>query len=206
MSSKKRSSKDMVGNEDGSPPMKRQRQSCAPTEGIISLNVGGTTFVTMRSTLLNISESYFARRFGGQYDEAPTVNGHFFIDRDPTHFRFVLQYLRDQRVDLPDGLDTLKQLLTESMFFGMDGLAHAIKLKMKQIVGENKKRNDSHQALLDGIASEVKRKVDRNKTMSVISSGFAVVMGMYNQQQGGRIEEELNEVKELFMMLSHNEN
>lgn len=48
-----------------------------------------------------------------------------FIDRDGTHFRHVLNYLRGA-VSLPTSEATLRELLFEADYYGLDGLMAAI--------------------------------------------------------------------------------
>ena len=68
---------------------------------IIRLNVGGVVFATTRGTLQNGADSFFTALVNDAhthaYDEA---SGAIFIDRDPTHFRHVLNYLREGAVPL----------------------------------------------------------------------------------------------------------
>ncbi len=65
-------------------------------------------------------ESMLARMFSGQFrieEKVPT-----FIDRDGTHFPFILNFLRDGRVDLPDDDLTKRQLVQEARFYGLPKL------------------------------------------------------------------------------------
>ena len=61
-----------------------------------------------------------ARMFSGQFlieEKVPT-----FIDRDGTHFPFILNFLRDGRVDLPVDDLTKRQLVQEARFYGLPKL------------------------------------------------------------------------------------
>jgi len=65
-------------------------------------------------------ESMLARMFSGQFlieEKVPT-----FIDRDGTHFPFILNFLRDGGVDLPDDDLTKRQLVQEARFYGLPEL------------------------------------------------------------------------------------
>ncbi|VDO30131.1 unnamed protein product [Heligmosomoides polygyrus] len=68
----------------------------------VVLNVGGTKFYTSETTLrspLVVDGSYLST--------LDLSKGEIFIDRDPTVFGYVLNYLRDGRVIFPDdGLTT----------------------------------------------------------------------------------------------------
>jgi hypothetical protein len=63
----------------------------------VELNVGGSRFTTTVSTLTRDADSFFAKMFSGRFelkrDSAGSLTA--FIDRDGTHFRHVLNYLRD---------------------------------------------------------------------------------------------------------------
>jgi hypothetical protein len=62
---------------------------------IIRLNVGGHSFTTSRMTLTSVPNTYFASLFSGRFELTPDDGGAYFIDRDPTHFRHILHFLRD---------------------------------------------------------------------------------------------------------------
>ncbi len=59
------------------------------------INVGGTIFVTTRDTL-NKSEFLYALLNHSEIDNI------LFIDRDPTGFKHVLRFLRDNRYNIPN--------------------------------------------------------------------------------------------------------
>ncbi len=70
---------------------------------IIHLNVGGQRFSTYRSTLIKYKDSMLYAMFAGSFPIQSESDGSYFIDRDPTHFRTILNYLRDgPAVQLPD--------------------------------------------------------------------------------------------------------
>eukprot|EP01084_Bolivina_argentea_P229657 387563_1 len=88
---------------------------------VIKLNVGGSLFTTTKQTLLNVDDCYFAKRFGGNFAMGPKLNDAYFIDRDPTHFRVILNFLRDgrDRVILPKKESALAELLNECEFYNL---------------------------------------------------------------------------------------
>jgi len=50
-------------------------------------------------------------------------NGRLFLDRDPTHFRWVLNYLRDGYIcSVPENMSTRAELLHEARFYKVAGL------------------------------------------------------------------------------------
>lgn len=85
---------------------------------IVYLNVGGCYFSTRRETLnrgffLGLSESI---------DQDGTE---IFVDRDPTHFRYILNWLRGMRC-LPEDDQVLRELLCEADFYALDDMVSSI--------------------------------------------------------------------------------
>ncbi|PRW20592.1 BTB POZ domain-containing adapter for CUL3-mediated degradation 3 [Chlorella sorokiniana] len=100
----------------------------AASDELITLNVGGTLFRTTHATLTKHPDSMLAAMFRGdmQASALRDEQGHPFLDRNPTHFALILDYLRDGRVPpLPSSLLELQQLKVEAEFFAMAELAEA---------------------------------------------------------------------------------
>lgn len=73
--------------------LQKVERQAASTQHMVKLCVGGTTFLTTRDTLLAVEDSFFAVLLGsGKW--LPTHDGGYFIDRDPTHFPVILNFLR----------------------------------------------------------------------------------------------------------------
>jgi len=64
---------------------------------LMDLNVGGTHYTTSHSTLTKYSESMLGVMFSGRHDieSMKCSDGSFFIDRDGSRFKYILDYLRD---------------------------------------------------------------------------------------------------------------
>ncbi|XP_048365981.1 BTB/POZ domain-containing protein KCTD8 [Sphaerodactylus townsendi] len=101
---------------------------------VVELNVGGQVYVTRHSTLLSVPDSALARMFaprrggggngGGPPRDLPRDSrARFFIDRDGFLFRYVLDYLRDKQLALPDHFPEKERLLREAEFFQLADLA-----------------------------------------------------------------------------------
>uniref|UniRef100_A0A8C6SRX7 BTB/POZ domain-containing protein KCTD3 n=1 Tax=Neogobius melanostomus TaxID=47308 RepID=A0A8C6SRX7_9GOBI len=67
---------------------------------IIQLNVGGTRFCTSRQTLMWIPDSFFSSLLSGRISTLRDETGAIFIDRDPTAFAPILNFLRTKELDL----------------------------------------------------------------------------------------------------------
>lgn len=90
---------------------------------MISLNIGGTVFITSQETLK--SNTCFFSALVTNSDKQ-----HFFIDRDSTHFIYILNYLRGSHF-LPSNPDILKQLQIEADFYCLTELSKSINDKLK---------------------------------------------------------------------------
>ena len=93
----------------------------------VKLNIGGQYFTTNVQTLRKDPNSMLAAMFSGKFDTKPSEDGSFFIDRDGTHFRFILNYLRDGVLILPEGATALKQLHQEAEFYLIQGILDELK-------------------------------------------------------------------------------
>ncbi len=59
---------------------------------------------------------------GLQHISLPFPQGRVFLDRDPKHFRLILNYLRDGEVCLPACPQELQEILQEALFYQVCGL------------------------------------------------------------------------------------
>jgi hypothetical protein len=90
----------------------------------IKLDVGGQIFATSVSTLTSEKGSFFEAMFSGRWEPKPEDDGCYFIDRAPTVFGHILNYLRGQLPTL-DMLSTkeLQLLKEDAEFYQLPGLS-----------------------------------------------------------------------------------
>ncbi|VDI40807.1 Hypothetical predicted protein, partial [Mytilus galloprovincialis] len=103
-------------------------------KGRIKLDVGGTIYTTSELTLTRDSESMLAAMFSGRHNIKPEEDGTIFIDRDGTHFRYILNYLRDGGIAtdaLPRSRQVLRELRNEAIYFQLHSLAQQIEKLLK---------------------------------------------------------------------------
>ncbi|GCC30852.1 hypothetical protein chiPu_0009306 [Chiloscyllium punctatum] len=100
--------------------------SAAAAGEIIQLNVGGTRFSTSRQTLMWIPDSFFSSLLSGRISTLRDETGAIFIDRDPTAFAPILNFLRTKELDLR-GVN-INVLRHEAEFYGITPLVRRLLL------------------------------------------------------------------------------
>lgn len=98
-------------------------------ESKVKLDIGGCVYTTSILTLTKDSNSMLAAMFSGRHSLKQETDGSYFIDRDGTHFRFILNYLRDggfREGMLPNDVTFLNELLTEAEYYQIDGLVQLL--------------------------------------------------------------------------------
>nr|XP_057917784.1 BTB/POZ domain-containing protein KCTD5 isoform X2 [Doryrhamphus excisus] len=102
----------------------------------VRLNVGGTVFLTTRQTLLKEQTSFLYRLCQQQYLHSDTdETGAYVIDRDPTYFGPILNYLRHGKLVYNKELAE-EGVLEEAEFYNITPL---IKLIKERIVERDSK-------------------------------------------------------------------
>ena len=125
-----------------------------PGDAVLTLNVGGKEFYTLRSTV-NANAVLADHVARAEANEEITKNGAVFIDRDPDHFPFILRHLRNRveltcsslancksagvlgnhgltikwtqaNIELPKDERVLRELYTEATFYRVEELKEAI--------------------------------------------------------------------------------
>lgn len=91
-------------------------------ENRVKLNVGGVKFVTSLDTLLMHPDSMLGSMFSGKYRLEKDEKGYFFIDRDGTHFRYILNFLRTGSLLVPEDPLIRRELQIEAEFYQIPSL------------------------------------------------------------------------------------
>ena len=95
----------------------------------VTLNVGGTKFITSASTLTNNS-AYFDSLLSGNWADSQQE---IFLDRNPNAFAKLLDYMRDNTIKVED-IDTTVLSLAE--FLGIERLILAVKIRWYINIGK----------------------------------------------------------------------
>ncbi|CAO4367585.1 unnamed protein product [Caenorhabditis nigoni] len=88
---------------------------------IVKLNVGGSIFQTTKSTLTKF-DGFFRTMFETGVPVTKDESGAIFIDRDPKHFRLILNFMRDGHVDLQKYSEDVKEIQKEAEYYLLEGL------------------------------------------------------------------------------------
>lgn len=95
---------------------------------IVELNVGGVFYSTSLSTLTKEPDSLLGQIFTGK-DKAKVIRdskGKYFIDRDGVLFRYILDYLRNQKLVLPENFHERERLKSEAEHYKVSGMVKCI--------------------------------------------------------------------------------
>lgn len=88
----------------------------------IELNVGGKYYSTSVPTLTRESDSLLGRIFSGRHEVDKDETGKYFIDRDGFLFRYILDFLRTNKLHLPEDFQEIARLKIEAEFYEIKGL------------------------------------------------------------------------------------
>ncbi|XP_032870130.1 SH3KBP1-binding protein 1 [Amblyraja radiata] len=100
--------------------------SAARPGQIIHLNVGGKRFSSSRQTLTWIPDSFFSSLLSGRIFSLRDETGAIFIDRDPTVFGTILNFLRTR--ELHSRETNIGLLRHEAEFYGISPLVRRLEL------------------------------------------------------------------------------
>ena len=139
--------------------------SSVNVESAIRLNVGGIIYQTSLETLSKYPGSLLAEMFSEKFDLKQGKDGSYFIDRDGSHFRHILNYLRSGTVPAISTLNAdTKEILHEAEYYGLVGLVKAINSKL------DGNENNSSEAVQEECESAVSAMVNEART-EVIETG-----------------------------------
>lgn len=102
---------------------------------LIELNVGGIHYTTNLKTLQSDQDSLLVKQFSqlsvsSTASSSPSLprdaKGRVFIDRDGVLFRYILDYLRDGTLVLPEGFREGERLKQEALHFNLNGLVKCV--------------------------------------------------------------------------------
>ena len=124
---------------------------------IIELNVGGQVYVTRHKTLVAVPDSLLWNMFSqtSPQELARDSKGRFFLDRDGFLFRYILDYLRDLNLVLPDYFPEKSRLQREADFFQLRDLAKRLSPRVSKdnSIGEELVQSEAEEGALQCTSS-----------------------------------------------------
>ena len=96
------------------------------SQDIVELNVGGVFYTTSLSTLVKEPDSLLAQWFSNGAKLPKDGKGKYFLDRDGVLFRYVLDYLRNMKLVLPENFHEKERLKHEAEYFKLAELVKSI--------------------------------------------------------------------------------
>ena len=133
------------------PPVRTNTSDLLPSKGLtakiesfkkaqgqkVVLNIGGVRFECCRESLIKDQKSLFEEIFSEESPVKPSLGNQYFFDRDPAHFRIILNYLRNGcKIDirtLPKDIRYLYELFYEAEYYNLHKLMEAIVAKIEQV-------------------------------------------------------------------------
>jgi hypothetical protein len=101
----------------------KEKLAVASTQTIaprIKIDVGGTRHVTSSATLTRFPNTMLGAMFSGRHELTLDEDGYFFIDRDGTHFRHILNFLRNPEcLSFELSPPALRELKREAEYYGL---------------------------------------------------------------------------------------
>lgn len=97
---------------------------------IVELNVGGVFYTTSLGTLTKEPESLLGEMFTGRF-KTPLIRdskGKYFVDRDGVLFRYILDFLRNGKLVLPENFHERERLRQESDYFRLSDMSDCLAL------------------------------------------------------------------------------
>ncbi|XP_069057863.1 BTB/POZ domain-containing protein KCTD8 [Pleurodeles waltl] len=146
----------------------------SPFPEVVELNVGGQVYVTKHSTLTSVPDSTLHGMFSGRVNvnELPRDNrARFFVDRDGFLFRYILDYLRDRQLSLPDHFPERERLLREAEHFQLPEL---VKLLSPRVTKQSSMNDEGCQSDIEesSQSSDLLRTAALDKRAGFITIGY----------------------------------
>ncbi|CAF3499483.1 unnamed protein product [Rotaria socialis] len=128
---------------------------------VVELNVGGVTYATTLGTLQQAEpESPLAIISTLNTAEIRTIFGRdsknrIFIDRDGVLFRYVLDYLRNKKLSLPENFAERERLRTEAEYYRLDSMSRTLAQSRPNSSSNGKYSNENMMNVTAGATSSM---------------------------------------------------
>eukprot|EP01129_Flabellula_baltica_P005179 TRINITY_DN184_c0_g1_i1.p1 TRINITY_DN184_c0_g1~~TRINITY_DN184_c0_g1_i1.p1 ORF type:complete len:436 (-),score=126.09 TRINITY_DN184_c0_g1_i1:47-1354(-) len=98
----------------------------------VTLNIGGRRYVTTPRTIVegapdSILAALFSKEYGVELDE----NGEIFIDREGKYFHYIMEFIRDGIVLLPDDEYIRLKVAKEAEYYSLEGMLKILRIQYR---------------------------------------------------------------------------
>ncbi len=165
----------LMSMTDKSTSWNRKMRSNDVSKEIVEFNVGGSTYTTSKTTITSYPDSMLCRMISGNIPNATDNKQRIFIDRDGPLFRYILNFLRDKQLNLPENFTEYAQLKQEAEFFCIEPIVNQLDFlyHKKLKVAQNNTLCDSMSSLLT-TSNEQSEEAPRHKELY-----FTVISKLY---------------------------
>lgn len=105
------------------------------SNAIVELNVGGVFYTTSIATLTSEQGSKLAKIFDASNlsEDSPLKDskGKYFIDRDGVLFRYILDYLRNKKLVLPENFQETQRLAMEADYYELPSMVASLRVALQ---------------------------------------------------------------------------
>ncbi|XP_022907484.1 BTB/POZ domain-containing protein KCTD16 [Onthophagus taurus] len=98
---------------------------------IVELNVGGVFYTTTSRTLTTQPDSKLTILFNNKENALRDSKGRIFIDRDGVLFRYIIDFLRDGTLSLPETFREKERLKREAEYYQLPALIESLTVNLQ---------------------------------------------------------------------------
>ncbi|MGH0165410.1 UNVERIFIED_CONTAM: hypothetical protein FKN15_049233 [Acipenser sinensis] len=160
----------------------------SPFPEIIELNVGGQVYLTRHKTLIAVPDSLLWQMFNQKTPKelSRDSKGRYFLDRDGFLFRYILDYLRDLNLVLPDYFPEKCRLKREADFFQLQDLSKRLspKVSKENSISEEISQSDPEEVVFLGGAGGSTASLEPTRFVSTMTSTHARSPSLESRKSG----------------------
>lgn len=93
------------------------------SSGVVNINVGGTKYTVYKKTLQDYGESNLTKLYLAEAEkQEKDKDVNIFFDRDGDLFKYILRYMQQKELHLPEGYNDIDALVKEAQYYSVKGL------------------------------------------------------------------------------------
>jgi hypothetical protein len=125
---------------------------------VVELNVGGVMYTTTLRTLTSDSESIFIKLLSNSNESLKDSGNKLFIDRDGLLFRYILDFLRNKTLILPDNFSEKHRLKCEAEYYQLKPLIRLIDEQINHHAANNLNMSNCSLSVNSNSSSNLRKK------------------------------------------------